>query len=170
MNCKEIAYLLADYLDGSMDPRMRTELAEHLASCEPCMAFARTYRTTCRKASELRGTIEYKIPDEVRERLTSFLVSAVRNFPERMEEYRRQAERECRERVLAFCRAAAEGKLSSMSSMMVETHIAICPECKKFFVVLQSSREAGSLPPNEILEHVIRLLESLPPGEEFFLA
>jgi hypothetical protein len=31
MNCKELAYLLADYLDGTMDPRMRAELDEHIA-------------------------------------------------------------------------------------------------------------------------------------------
>jgi predicted anti-sigma-YlaC factor YlaD len=169
MNCKELAYLLADYLDGSMDPMMRAELAEHIAMCEPCMAFARTYRTTCRKASELRDNIEYKIPDEVRERLTSFLVAVARKFPEQMEEYRRQTEQERREKVLAFCRAAAEGKLSSNSSTAADTHFTMCTECRRYFVVLRKAPEAGSLPPHEILEHVIRLLESLPPGDEFFM-
>jgi len=170
MNCKELAYLLADYLDGTKDTGMRAELAAHIAMCEPCMAFAKTYRTTCRKAAELRDDIEYRIPDEVRDRLASFLAAAAQKFPEKMEEYRRQAEQERGEKVLAFCQAAIEGKLSSMSSLLVETHFAICPECREYFVVLRKTRPILSLPPHEILEHVTRLLESLPPGEEFFLA
>jgi predicted membrane chloride channel (bestrophin family) len=169
MNCKELAYLLADYLDGSMDPGMRAELAEHIAMCEPCMAFAKTYRTTCRKAAELRDDIEYRIPDEVRDRLASFLAAAARKFPEQMEEYRRQAEQERREKVMAFCRAAVEERLSSMSTLLVETHVAVCPECNEYFVVLRKTHSVLSLPPGEILKHVVRLLESLPPGEEFFL-
>jgi len=169
MNCKELAYLLADYLDGSMDPRMRAELEEHIARCEPCRVFAETYRTTCRKAAELRGRVMYEIPDEVQERLTAFLVSAAKVFPSQMEEYRRQAERECEEKVLAFCRAAVEGKLSSMSSLMVEGHIAVCPRCREYFGLLRTAHADARLPPREILEHGIRLLESLPPGEEFFL-
>ena len=169
MNCKELAYLLADYLDGSMDPRMRAELDEHIARCEPCMIFAKTYRMTCRKAAELRGDIQYEIPDEVQERLTAFLVSAARKYPGQMEEYHRQAERECEAKVQAFCRAAIEGKLSSMSSLMVDGHIAVCPKCREYFVILRSAHADFCLPPHEILEHVIRLLESLPPGEEFFL-
>ena len=170
MNCKELAYLLADYFDGSMDPRMRDELDEHIAKCEPCMAFAKTYKLTCNKASELHQNIEYKIPDEVCRRLSSFLATATEKFPEQMEDYRRQAEQERRQKALDFCRAAAEGKLSSMSSLLVETHIAICPECKEYFVVLKRITSDGALPPQQIMEHVIRLLESLPPGEDFFLA
>jgi len=169
MNCKELAYLLADYLDGTMDPRMRAELDEHIARCKPCRIFAETYRCTCRKASELRDDIHYEIPDEVQERLTAFLVSAARKFPGQMEEYRRQAERECEEKVLAFCRAAAEGKLSSMASILMDGHIAVCPKCREYFAVLRSAQADLCLPPREILEHVVRLLESLPPGEEFFL-
>ena len=71
MNCKELAYLLADYLDGTMDPRMRAELDEHIAGCKACMIFAKTYRLTCRKAAELRGDIQYEIPDEVQEWLVA---------------------------------------------------------------------------------------------------
>ncbi len=90
-------------------------------------------------------------------------------FPAKMEEYHCQAERECEEKVTAFCRSAIEGKLSTMSSLLVEGHIAVCPKCREYFVVLRSAHADSCLPPHEILEHVIRLLKSLPPGEEFFL-
>ncbi len=169
MNCKELAYLLADYLDGTMDPRMRAELDEHIARCKPCRIFAETYRCTCRKASELRDDIHYEIPDEVQVRLAAFVASASRKYRDKMDEYRRQAERECEEKVLAFCRAAIEGHLSSMAAIMMDGHIAICPKCREYFVVLRSAHGEQCLPPREILEHVVRLLESLPPGEEFFL-
>ncbi len=170
MNCKELAYLLADYFDGSMDPRMRAELDGHMAMCEPCMNFAKTYRMTCRKASELRKCIEYKIPDEVRERLASFLVAATEKFPEQMEEYHLQVERERREKVLAFCRAAIEAKLSSMAALLVESHCANCRECKEYFDSVLKTRGLNGPHPEEIQEHVTRLMESLPPDEEFFLA
>jgi predicted anti-sigma-YlaC factor YlaD len=170
MKCKELAYLLADYFDGSMESRLHAELDAHIAQCEPCMKFARTYHATCKKASELRRSIEYQIPEEVRFRLESFVRSAVRKFPEQMEEYHRQAEEERQGKVLAFCRAAAEARLSTMASLLVETHCATCPECNRYFEDLKrpGARVAGS--PPRILEHVTFLLESLPPGEEFFLA
>ncbi|MGE5248107.1 MAG: hypothetical protein ACM3L8_07140 [Verrucomicrobiota bacterium] len=170
MNCKELAYLLADYFDGSMDPGLWSELAAHIARCEPCMRFARTYHTTCQKASELRKSIEYKIPEEVEARLAAFMTSAARKFPQQMEEYRRQAEKERREQVAAFCRAATEGRLSAIASLLVETHCATCPECKEYFDNLPRSRTASETFPPRIEEHVTALLESLPPGEEFFLA
>ena len=67
MNCKELAYMLADYIDGSMDPRLREELDAHLAKCEPCMAFTKTFQATCEGTRKLREAIEYAIPTEVSE-------------------------------------------------------------------------------------------------------
>lgn len=170
MNCKELAYLLADYFDGSMDPRLRGELDEHIAKCEPCMKFARTYHFTCKKASELRRNIEYKMPDEVRARLASFMIAASRKYPEQMEEYRRQADRERREKVVAFCRAATQARLSSIAALLVETHCATCPDCREYFERLRSGNGDVSADPPRLQEHVTALLESLPPDEEFFLA
>jgi predicted anti-sigma-YlaC factor YlaD len=170
MNCKELAYLLADYFDGSMDRGLKAELDGHIAMCEPCMKFAKTYHMTCQKASELRRSIEYKIPDEVQARLASFMVEAARKFPEQMEEYHRQAERERAEKVLAFCRAAIDARLSTIAALLVETHCATCPECKEYFASLQRGNGDVSTQPPRIQDHVTHLLESLPPGEEFFLA
>ncbi len=170
MNCKELAYLLADYFDGSMAPGIRAELDSHIAQCDPCMKFAKTYHVTCMKASELRRSIEYEIPDEVRSRLASFMISASRKFPEEMEEYRRLADRERTEMFHAFCRAAVEARLSSIASLLVETHCATCPECRGYFEELQRRKGEIAAHPQRIQDHVTLLLESLPPGEEFFLA
>jgi hypothetical protein len=35
MNCKELVYLLADYLDGTMEETLRQELSVHIEMCEP---------------------------------------------------------------------------------------------------------------------------------------
>jgi hypothetical protein len=171
MNCKELAYMLADYFDGSMDPRLREELDSHIALCEPCMRFAKTYRTTCDKTRELRMDIEYQIPQDVRSRLENFVRSAALKYPEMVKEYRDQAERERREKVEGLILAAIAGKLSSITALLVETHCAICPDCKGYFDGLpRAGSPAPDAPPTVIHSHVTRLMESLPPGEEFFLA
>jgi len=171
MNCKELAYMLADYFDGSMDARLREELDSHIAMCEPCMNFARTYRTTCDKTRELRADIEYQIPADVRSRLENFVRSAALKYPEMVKEYRDQAERERVEKVAGLIRAAIAGKLSSITALLVESHCAICPECKGYFDgILGAGTAVPAVPPTVIHSHVTRLMESLPPGEEFFLA
>jgi len=73
-----------------------------------------------------------------------------------------------------FRRAAlnsSSGRLSSITAFLVETHCAACPECKEYFDGLLKARHpAAGDPPILIDSHVTRLMESLPPGEEFFLA
>ncbi len=170
MNCKELAFLLADYFDGTMDPQLRSELETHLAMCEPCMKFANTFRKTCEKTAQLRKSIEHKIPDEVRARLASFVIAAVEKYPEKMQEYRNQAEQERKEKVLSLLRAAVAGRLSSMASLLVETHCAACPGCKEYFGRLSEAKAGSATPSQEIDAHVTRLMESLPPDDEFFLA
>jgi len=100
MNCKELAYMLADYIDGSMDPQLREELDAHIAMCEPCMIFTKTFLVASDKTRQLRKEIEYKIPPEVRSRLETFVRAAALKFPEKVNEYREQVERERREKVL----------------------------------------------------------------------
>lgn len=171
MNCKELAYMLADYIDGSMDPQLREELDAHLAMCEPCMVFTKTFLAASDKTRQLRKEIEYKIPPEVRNRLETFVRAAALKFPEKVNEYREQVERERREKVSALLKAAIAGRLSSITALLVETHCAGCPECKEYFDgLLKARRPAAADPPILVGSHVTRLMESLPPGEEFFLA
>ena len=171
MNCKELAYMLADYIDGSMDPQLREELDAHLAMCEPCMVFTKTFLATSDKTRQLRKEIEYKIPPEVRNRLETFVRAAALKFPEKVKEYREQVERERREKVSALLKAAIAGRLSSITALLVQTHCAGCPECKEYFDgLLRTHGPAAGDPPMLVDSHVTRLMESLPPGEEFFLA
>jgi predicted anti-sigma-YlaC factor YlaD len=171
MNCKELAYMLADYFDGSMDPQLREELDAHIANCEPCMIFTKTYLAVSDKTRQLRKDIEYKIPPDVRIRLETFVRAAALKFPEKVKEYREQVERERQEKVAGLIKAAIGGCLSSITALLVQTHCAACPECKEFFDgLLKAPHPAAGDPPILIDSHVTRLMESLPPGEEFFLA
>ena len=133
MNCKELAYMLADYFDGSMDPRLREELDAHLAKCEPCMVFTKTYQAVADKTRRLRQLIEYEIPPEVCKRLESFVHAAVLKYPEKMREYRNQVERDRREKVADLVRSATAGRLSSATALLMESHCAACPECRGYF-------------------------------------
>jgi|GEM_PF-412417 len=171
MNCKELAYMLADYFDGSMDPRLREELDAHLTMCEPCMAFTKTYQAVSDRTRSLRKQIEYEIPPEVRKRLETFVRAAVLKYPEKMREYREQVERDRREKVADLVRSATAGNLSSAAELLMESHCAACTECREYFDAL---RKTGNLqagdPPDGVRSHVIGLMQTLPPGEEFFLA
>ncbi|MBI4637580.1 MAG: zf-HC2 domain-containing protein [Candidatus Rokubacteria bacterium] len=70
IECRQIAELLADYLDGSL-PQPTSELIEwHIESCAPCVAFVNTYRGTIDAARKLR---EVEIPSELRQRLLTVL-------------------------------------------------------------------------------------------------
>ena len=171
MNCKELAYMLADYFDGSMDLRLREELDAHLSMCEPCKVFTKTYQAVSDKTRLLRRQIEYEIPPEVAKRLETFVRAAALKYPEKVREYRDQVERDRREKVADLVRAVTAGKLSSAAALLMESHCAACPECREYFDAL---RKTGNLqagdPPEGIRSHVIGLMQTLPPGEEFFLA
>jgi anti-sigma factor RsiW len=72
LECRQIADLLGDYLDGTL-PRETQELIEwHIEGCGPCVAFVNTYRGTVNAASRLR---EVEIPKELKQRLLAVLRS-----------------------------------------------------------------------------------------------
>jgi len=171
MNCKELAYMLADYFDGSMDSRLREELDRHLARCEQCKAFTKTYHAVSDKARRLRRDIEYEIPPEVGKRLESFIHAAALKFPEEMQGYRKQVERDRCQKVAEFVGAATAGKLSWASEILLETHCVACKECGEYFDAFRTTAPppAGD-PPEGIRSHLVALMQTLPPGEEFFLA
>ncbi|MGE5284521.1 MAG: zf-HC2 domain-containing protein [Actinomycetota bacterium] len=171
MICKELAYMLADYCSGTMDPRLREELDAHLSRCEPCLAFTKTFRATCEEARKLRDAIEYTIPSDVQERLETFVRAAALKYPEKVTEYRNQVERDRREKVAELVLETATGELSSAAALLMESHCAACTVCREYFDAL---RKAGALrsedPPAGVRSHLISLMQTLPPGEKFFLA
>jgi Putative zinc-finger len=75
MECRQIAELLADYLDGTL-PTQLSELIEwHIDGCQPCVAFVNTYRGTVGAAARL-GPID--VPPDLKKRLLAVLRSAPR--------------------------------------------------------------------------------------------
>lgn len=73
IECRQIAELLADYLDGSL-PKRTTELIEwHIDGCAPCVSFMNTYRSTIRAT---RSLPDAPMPPELRKRLLNVLRTA----------------------------------------------------------------------------------------------
>jgi hypothetical protein len=72
IECRQIAELLGDYLDGSL-PRETRELIDfHIDGCAPCVAFVNTYRGTM---NVTRQWAEVSIPSELKKRLLAVLKS-----------------------------------------------------------------------------------------------
>ncbi|MGH7338922.1 MAG: anti-sigma factor family protein [Candidatus Rokuibacteriota bacterium] len=70
MDCRRIAELLADYLEGTL-PKRTVELLEwHIDGCPPCVAFVNTYRGTVNATQALRNV---EIPSELKTRLLAVL-------------------------------------------------------------------------------------------------
>jgi len=70
MECRQIAELLGDYLDGTVPKETRELIEWHIESCAPCVAFVNTYRGTIDAAKKLQETT---IPPELKQRLLSVL-------------------------------------------------------------------------------------------------
>lgn len=70
MECRRIAELLVDYLEGTL-PKPTVELLEwHFDGCAPCVAFVNTYRGTVNATRALR---DVEIPPELKTRLLAVL-------------------------------------------------------------------------------------------------
>jgi anti-sigma factor RsiW len=70
VECRQIAELLDDYVDGTLPKRTRELLEWHIEGCPPCVAFVNTYRGTIDAARKL-GDVQ--IPPEVKQRLLAVL-------------------------------------------------------------------------------------------------
>ena len=46
MNCRELAELLCDFIDGDLTPEQRQHIEDHLCRCPPCVIYVETYRLT----------------------------------------------------------------------------------------------------------------------------
>lgn len=68
--CSEVVGLLVDYLDGRLSKTTPAELERHLAACEACVSYLRTYRSTVSLLGSLR---EKDPPPELCLTLRAFL-------------------------------------------------------------------------------------------------
>ncbi|OLA95452.1 MAG: hypothetical protein AUH20_06110 [Candidatus Rokubacteria bacterium 13_2_20CM_69_15_2] len=72
LECRQIAELLGDYLEGTLPGQTRELLEWHIEGCAPCVAFVNTYRGTINAARKLR---DVEIPPELKNRLLAVLRS-----------------------------------------------------------------------------------------------
>ena len=60
IECRQIADLLGDYLDGSLPRHTRERINVHIGGCSPCVAFINTYRGTIDAVRKL-GDVEARL-------------------------------------------------------------------------------------------------------------
>ncbi|MEX2146225.1 MAG: anti-sigma factor [Candidatus Rokuibacteriota bacterium] len=70
MECRQIAELLGDYLDGSIPSQLRDLIDFHIDGCQPCVAFMNTYRGTI---GATRTLPHIPVPPELKQRLLTVL-------------------------------------------------------------------------------------------------
>jgi anti-sigma factor RsiW len=70
IECRQIAELLGDYLDGTLPSHTRQLIDFHIDGCPPCVAFVNTYRGTIAATRKLPDT---PMPSELKKRLLKML-------------------------------------------------------------------------------------------------
>ena len=70
LRCVSGIELLADYLEGVLDPALRADLERHVAGCQRCQAFLASYRDTPRI---LREATDDALPADLRASLRKAL-------------------------------------------------------------------------------------------------
>ena len=166
MNCKELVYLLGDYLDGSMDEYLRRDLDDHIALCDSCTNFLNTYdktRSICRQVQL------DEIPEEFRERLKSFVINKAREHHKGIEKYLKMAELERRQQAERMLRAYREDRLSPTLALLFRRHSEICEICGAFLRAYQDGNKLPSVS-EDIETHLVEFLDALPPGEHPYRA
>jgi len=72
VKCSDFLKELTDYLDNTMDQRTRAELEEHLQWCHNCYVVCNTTKSTI---EIYRGSQLYELPEDLRSRLHTAIVS-----------------------------------------------------------------------------------------------
>lgn len=76
ITCKELAELISDYIDGSLDPSISNDFDSHIEGCIDCHAFLKTYKKTTSLSHQLSCE---EIPKELRDRLSTLLKKRRKN-------------------------------------------------------------------------------------------
>jgi len=69
-NCKKVNTFLAEYVEGTLPEKTRTQFEQHIGMCKCCGTYFDQYRTTIDMMKEGK---EVKIPSELVEHTMSFL-------------------------------------------------------------------------------------------------
>lgn len=68
--CKQMAELVYNYLNDSLNPRVKGDFEQHLQVCPDCVNFLNTYRKTVEVTQAVRAE---EIPANVRKNILEFL-------------------------------------------------------------------------------------------------
>ena len=74
LTCRDVADFLMAYLDRELDPPQRTAFEAHLAVCDECARYLRSYEQTVRLAKAAGRDADE--PEEVPERLVQSVLAA----------------------------------------------------------------------------------------------
>lgn len=75
LTCEEVIAFLMDYVDGVVTPEERARFDWHLARCQSCVAYLRTYEATVRLEKTCRVSTD-EVPDELVEAILAARDSA----------------------------------------------------------------------------------------------
>ena len=70
VRCVSGVDLLADYLEGLLEPEVRASIEQHVLACERCQAFVASYHAA---PAILRDATDVVLPDELRARLIDWM-------------------------------------------------------------------------------------------------
>jgi len=73
--CKEMANLVYNYLNESLNPRVKKDFEQHLRVCPDCVNFLNTYKKTVEVTQTVRAE---EIPANVRKNIIAFLRKRIR--------------------------------------------------------------------------------------------
>jgi len=71
LECRQIAELLTDYVEGRLPPATTELIDWHMDGCAPCVAFLNTFRSTLKAVRQLPEPPP--VPSELRHRLLAVL-------------------------------------------------------------------------------------------------
>jgi hypothetical protein len=77
--CKQIATLVFDYLNDTLESCVKRAFMEHLAICPDCVAFLNTYRKTVELTRLVRAE---DLPPKIRDNILAFLRRRARGKPD----------------------------------------------------------------------------------------
>jgi anti-sigma factor RsiW len=75
LTCRELAELVMDYLDDALPAADRAAFEAHLAECEDCVVYLRSYRDTVRLGKTFGGADDGRPPEMPEELVQAILAS-----------------------------------------------------------------------------------------------
>jgi anti-sigma factor RsiW len=76
LSCQDVVNFLYDYLAGELDPAVRADFDAHIARCDECVAFIRSYEQTIGLSKRAFETLDDAPADRVPEALLAAILGA----------------------------------------------------------------------------------------------